>query len=374
MRMIAALMLSFAVAAAAAPQYLVYVGTYSGPKSQGIYAYRFDAASGKLDPLGLAAETPNPSFLAIHPNRRYLYAVNELSNFHGEHSGGVTSFAIDAKTGKLTQINQVSSRGSGPCHLSVDPTGKTVLVANYNAGSIVAYPIQSDGSLGEPSSFVQHHGSSVNKGRQLGPHAHFITTSADNRHAVVCDLGLDEILVYRFESGKLTDPQAAKVTPGAGPRHFAFSPSGSFGYAVTEMKPAVIAYAWNASTGGLKEIESLPTLPKDHPATKRDSGAEILVHPSGKFVYASTRGHDSIAVFAADAAKGGLTPVEIDPTGGKEPRSFGIDPEGKWLLAANQNSDTIVVFRIDPATGRLTPAGESVPVGSPVSIQFLPLE
>jgi 6-phosphogluconolactonase len=359
--------------AAAKGDYLVYVGTYTGPKSKGIYAYRFDAATGQLASLGLVAETVNPSFLAVDPSRRFLYAVNEVSSYQGANSGGVSAFAIDRKTGKLSFLNEVRSRGADPCHVSVDKTGKYVLVANYTGGSVAVFPVLEDGRLGEPSAFVQHTGSSVNPKRQEGPHAHSINTSPDNRFALAADLGLDELLVYRFDAtkGTLTPnrPGFAKVTPGAGPRHFVFSPNGKFVYVISEMGSIISAFSYDAAGGVLHALQSISTLPKDFKGENND--AEVQVYPTGKFLYGSNRGHDSIAVFAIDSAKGTLRPVEIVPTGGKEPRNFEIDPTGTYLFAANQNSDDIVVFRIDAKTGRLTPTDQVLKVGSPVCVIFV---
>jgi 6-phosphogluconolactonase len=354
-------------------EYIVYIGTYTGQKSKGIYAYRFDGATGRLVSLGLVAETTNPSFLAVHPNRRFLYAVNEIANYEGQKSGAVSAFALDPRTGKLTFLNQVSSRGADPCYLVVDKTGKHVLVANYSGGSVAAFPLRADGRLGEASALVQHAGGSVNPERQQGPHAHSINLSPDNRFVIAADLGLDQLLVYRFDSTKgllaANSPAFAKVNPGAGPRHFAFHPSGRFAYVINEMQSTVSAFAYDAAGGVLHALQTISTLPKDF-AGKNDT-AEVQVHPTGKFLYGSNRGHDSIAVFAIDAEKGTLTPVEYVATRGKTPRNFGIDPTGSFLFAANQDSDNIVVFRINPDSGRLTPTGQVVEVPSPVCVKFV---
>src|SRR5580704_7940891 len=369
--------------AAAAPaehhrKYLFYVGTYTeeGSKSKGIYAYRFDADTGEIAELGLAAETTNPSFVALHPNGRFLYAVNEVGNYKGPDSGGVSAFSIDRATGKLTFLNELPSRGADPCYITVDRTGKFVLVANYTGGSVIVYPILDDGRLGEASAFVQHTGHGPNAERQEGPHAHSIDLSPDNRFAFVDDLGLDELLVYEFDAakGSLTpnDPPFAKLDPGAGPRHFALRPDGKFAYVVTEIGRNVTVFSNDASSGKLQRVQALTTLPADF--TGRNDDAEIEVHPSGKFVYASNRGHDSIAVFAVDSGKGTLTTIEITSTGGKEPRSFEIDPTGTLLFAANQKSDNIVVLKIDEKTGKLTPTGQMLDVGSPVCVKFVALD
>ena len=359
--------------AAAKGEYFVYIGTYTGEKSKGIYAYRFQAATGEMTSVGLVAETANPSFLAVHPNRRFLYAVSEIANYEGQKSGAVSAFAIDPKNGKLTFLNKVASRGGGPCYVVVDKTGKSLLVANYGGGSVAALPVKEDGRLGEASAFVQHTGSGVNPKRQQGPHAHSINVSSDNRFAVAADLGLDQLLVYRFDpvKGSLAahDPAFAKVNPGAGPRHFTFHPSGRFAYVINEMQSTVTAFAYDAAGGVLSELQTISTLPQDFAGN--NSTAEVQVHPTGKFLYGSNRGHDSIAVFAIDPDKGTLTAAEHVPTQGKTPRNFGIDPTGSYLFAANQNSHNIVGFRIDAKTGRLTPTGQVVEVGSPVCVKFV---
>jgi len=355
---------------------LLYIGTYTGQYSKGIYGYRFDAGSGRLSPLGLVAETTNPSYLAIHPSRRFLFAVNEVDDLEGHKVGSVSAFAIDAKTGKLTLLNTVSSRGADPCYVAVDKTGKYLLAANYGGGNVAAFPVGDDGRLGEASAFIQHAGHGTNPERQEGPHAHSINLSPDNRFAVAADLGLDQLLVYRFDATKgslaANDPPFAKLHPGAGPRHFDFHPRGKFAYAICEMSSTVTAFAYDAAGGVLKELQTISTLPKDYSGSNDD--ADIHVHPSGKFLYGSNRGHDSIVVFAIDPAQGTLTPVEHVPTQGKTPRNFGIDPTGSYLFAANQNSDNIVVFRIDAKTGRLTPTGQTIEVPSPVCVKFVAAE
>ncbi|HTU40399.1 MAG TPA: lactonase family protein [Candidatus Aquilonibacter sp.] len=358
--------------------YYAYVGTYTqeGSDSKGIYVYRFDSSSQQLTPIGLAAQTINPSFLAVHPNQRFLYAVNEVSDYQGQKSGAVSAFSIDQATGKLSLLNQVASRGTDPCYITVDKTGKYVLVANYTSGSIAVFPIRADGGLGEASAFVQHNGHGTNPQRQEGPHAHSVDMSPDNRFAIVDDLGLDETFVYPFDSsnGTLDVNQAriAKADPGAGPRHFAFDPDGKFGYVLHEMGSTITAYRFDAARGALKPLQTISSIPKTF--TKLDESAEIEVAPSGKFLYASNRGHDSIAVFAIDPASGKLTLVEYVPTKGESPRSFEIAPGGKLLFAANEKSDNIVLFRIDPHSGRLMPTGKVLNISQPVCIKFARIE
>jgi len=362
--------------------YLVYVGTYTeeGSESKGIYGYWFDRDTGKFTSIGLAAQTTNPSFLAVDPTHRFLYAVNETRTYKGEKSGAVSAFAIDRATGKLTLLNQVASRGADPCYITVDKTGKYVLVANYTGGSVAVLPVLEDGRLGEASAFVQHTGHGTNPQRQEGPHAHSIDVSPDDRFAIVDDLGLDETLVYRFDSAKgsltLNDPllytTLAKADPGAGPRHFALHPNGRFAYVINEMGATVSVFGFDAADGVLRALQTISTLPKGFAGHNDD--AEIQVHPSGKFLYASNRGHDSIAVFAIDANQGTLTLVEYAPTKGQSPRNFEIAPGGTLLFAANEKSDNIVIFRIDPQTGRLTPTGKVLEVAQPVCVKFVPVE
>lgn len=342
--------------------WIAYVGAYTGPNNKGIHAYRFNDSSGKLADMGLAAETSNPSFLAVSPNARFLYAANE------ETAGRITAFSLGAN-GVLKLLNSVSSKGAGPCHVTLDHTGKWLFAANYNSGSVAAFPVHDDGSLGEAAAFVQHSGSSVNPQRQTEPHAHSVNISPDNRFLLVTDLGLDQILTYRLD---LTPSQPAfvKVAPGSGPRHMAFAPGGRFGYAVNEMLSTITVFQYDAETGSLKEIQTISTLPAGF--TGANGTAEIVVHSSGKFLYASNRGHDSIAIFRVDAAKGILTSSGWVSAGGGTPRNFAVDPIGKFLLVANQDSGNIVEFRIDRTTGALTPSGETVNLASPVCIVFIP--
>ncbi len=353
-----------------------YIGSYTNGGSKGIYLTELDLKAGTLKLIEVAAELENPSFVAITPNYKYLYAVGEVSNFGGKRTGVVTAFAIDPKSGKLTQLNQQSSQGAGPCHVSVDKTGKCVMLANYGAGSIASYAIGEDGKLGEAASAIQHVGSSVDKGRQEAPHAHSINVAPDNKFAFAADLGLDKILVYKLDpaTAKLTpnDPPHVAVKPGSGPRHFAFHPSGKFAFACEEMTSEVTAFAYDAAQGVLKELQTLSTLPADY-KEKGNSTAEVQVHPSGKFVYVSNRGHDSLAIFAIDEATGKLTAVGHQATGGKTPRNFGIDPTGQYIVACNQSTGTIQLFKIDPSTGKLTATGDKIEIPSPVCVKFCPV-
>ena len=358
--------------------YLAYVGTYTGPASKGIYAFQFDATTGKATTAKLVAETVNPSFLSIDPTHRFLYAVNEVDEYkvadsQEQKTGAVSAFAIDRKSGKLTLLNQVSSRGQAPCYVSLDKTGKYVLVANYDSGSVAAFPILPDGKLGDPSAVIQHNGHGPDQKRQEGPHAHEIELSADNRFAIAADLGLDELLVYHFDQSKGTleanDPPFAKGNPGAGPRHFVFTPDAKFLYVINEMGSNITGFSYDASAGTLRKMETVSTLPEGFKGT--NDTAEIAVSSDGRFLYGSNRGHDTIAVFAINPATGGLSYVESVSTGGKTPRNFQIDPTGNYLLAANQESNNVVIFKIDRKTGHLSPTGQVLEVPSPVCIKFV---
>ena len=354
---------------------LVYFGTYTGEKSKGIYVSRMNPTTGQLTPPELAVETTSPSFLAVHPTRNLLYSVNEVNALDGKPTGAVSAFSIDRATGKLTLLNQESSGGAGPAHLIVDKEGRNVLVANYGGGSVAVLPIQSDGKLKPASSFVQHTGSSVNPSRQKEPHAHSINVDAADHFAYVADLGLDKVLVYRFDSAKGTltanDPPFTTVKPGSGPRHFAIHPNGRYAYVINEMTCTVTAFRNDATRGTLNEIQTVSTLPEGTAMQASFSGSEVQVHPSGKFLYAANRGHNTIAVFTIDQASGQLTLVQNQLTLGNIPRGFGIDPTGAFLLAGNQRSDSVIVFRIDQNTGKLTPTGQKLDIGAPVSVKFV---
>jgi 6-phosphogluconolactonase len=358
---------------AAQQKYTFYVGTYTDHGSKGIYAYRFDSATGESTSLGLAAESTAPSFLAIASSGKFLYAVNEISQFNGQPTGAVSAFAIQPTTGKLMLLNQVASRGQGPAHIALDRGGKYALVSNYDSGNVAVFPVLQNGQLGEATAFVQHKGSSVNKERQEGPHAHAAVFSPDNRYVIVADLGLDQLLVYRFDAAAGTlgsDPQTVRSAAGAGPRHLMFDAAGRHLYVINEMQSTVVTYAYDGANGTLRELQILSALPKG--IARTSEAAEIEMHASGKFIFSSNRGDDSIAVFAVNAKDGTLTQVEIDSTGGKTPRNFALDPTGGWLLAANQDSDSIVVFRGDPSTGHLTRSGPELHVPSPVCVRFVP--
>jgi 6-phosphogluconolactonase len=298
-----------ALAADPPKELLAYFGTYTnGGKSKGIYCYKFDLASGKLTQLGVTEGIKNPSFVAIHPSGKFLYAVSEVNDADGKPAGAVTAFSLDRKTGQLKELNHQSSEGAGPCHVNVDKTGQCAVVANYGSGSVASLPIKPDGSLAKAASAIQHQGSSIVEKRQDGPHAHSLNFSPDNRFAFAADLGLDKLLIYKLDPAKATltpnDPAFAAAVAGGGPRHFAFHPSGRFAYVCNEIKSSVTGFSYDAAKGALTQIQTISTLPEE---TKGNSTAEIQVHPSGKFAYCSNRGHDSLAIFTIDGVRASRT-------------------------------------------------------------------
>ncbi|MEP6743515.1 MAG: lactonase family protein [bacterium] len=351
---------------------LFYVGTYTTGKSEGIYLYRLKLSSGELQHVATTSHVINPSFLALAPSRRYLYAVNEVGEFAGKKSGAVSAFAFDQRTGQLRLLNQQASLGSDPCYVEVDARGRFVLVANYTGGNVSVFPVQSDGTLGEATDMKQGQGASVNPERQEGPHAHYIALDPTNQFAYSCDLGTDKIMIFRFDQrlGKLLpgEPPWVQVKPGAGPRHLAFHPTGKYIFVLNELHSTVTAFTRDPVKGSLKELQTLTTLPKDF--TGPNTGAEIVVSADGRFLYCSNRGHDSIAIFAVNPRDGVLTSIGHEFTQGKTPRNVAIDPTGTFLLAANQKSDNIVVFRVDQRTGRLSSTNQRAEVPSPVCLKF----
>ncbi len=350
----------------------VYLGTYTHKTSQGIYRAELDLRAGRLELKGLAVALANPSFLAVHPSGRWMYAVGEMAQFQGKKQGAVSALAIQPD-GTLQLLNQQPSGGAGPCHLAVDPTGRYVVTANYGSGSVASLPIAEDGRLREPVSTIQHAGASIHPQRQQGPHAHSVNFDPTGKLVIAADLGLDKLLVYRLDltTGKLAPHQPAwvKVDPGAGPRHVAFHPTGRFAYVINELASTITAFTYQADAGRLEAVQTISTLPEGF--TGNNTTAEVQVHPSGRFLYGSNRGHDSLAIFAIDPATGKLTLKGHASTQGKTPRNFGIDPTGQYLVAANQDSDNVVLLRIDAQTGQLTPAGQQIQVSMPVCVKFL---
>jgi 6-phosphogluconolactonase len=357
-----------ASAPALAADFSAYVGTYTNTDSKGIYLYRFDAG-GRLTSLGLAAATSNPTFLIADAKQQHIYAVNE------DAQGAVSAFAIDPATGKLRLLNSVSSRGNGPCHLALDSSGRWLAVANYGSGSFAVLPVKEDGSIGESVAFVQHTGSGPNRDRQQGPHAHCVLFSPDNRFLLVADLGLDRVMVYRFDpangSVAANDPPFGSVPPGAGARHILFHPNGRYLYTVDEMQSAVTTFAWDAAHGALTAIQTMSSLPADFHGFS--TGAELAIGSAGTRLYASNRGNDTIALFAIDPQRFTLSAMEYAPVLGKTPRHFALDPTGKYLLAEGQDSGTIAVFKINPNSGQMSPAPHlMVDISKPVCIVFVP--
>lgn len=369
---IAGIVLLGVVTSVSAETIRVYVGTYTGPKSKGIYLIDLDSQTGKLSNLRLAAEVARPSFVAIHPTKKFLYAVSEVTE-GAKKTGAVTAFAINAD-GTLTKLNHQSSEGAGPCHLTVDKTGQAVLVANYGGGSVASLPIKDDGSLAPAASAIQHVGSSKNPNRQKEPHAHSINLDPANKFAFAADLGTDKVFIYKFDAktAKLVsnDPQAGDVEPGSGPRHFAFHPNGKTAYVINELANTITVFSYDADKGELKPVKTVSTLPADFSGTSYT--AEVVVHPTGKLLFGSNRGHNSIASFLI-AQDGTLTATHHQTANIKTPRNFAVDPTGKFLLVGNQDSDSIAVFRIDANDGKLTPVGKPFAVPVPICIRFIEL-
>jgi 6-phosphogluconolactonase len=358
---------------ASEPTGLIFVGTYTNDKgstSRGIYAFRWNADEGTLAPLGLGGATVNPSFLTLSPNRRYLYAVNEVDQYRGQSSGSVTSFAVSES--KLKAINTVSSGGGGPCKITVDSTGKAAFVANYDGGSATSFQVLRNGGLSRAVSHFQYSGHGADPQRQAAPHTHCTTVSPDNRYVLVNDLGLDRISVYHLDplTAALTpnDPPSYEALPGSGPRSFAFHPSGKWAYSLNEIANTVDVLAWDAERGALTRLQNISTLPEGFNGS--NTTATVAVDSSGRFVYASNRGDNSIAVFSIDDRDGKLKPVQHMDCGGKTPRHFALDPGNEWLLVANEDSSNIVVFARNTRSGLLTPTGREYPVSHPVCIVF----
>jgi 6-phosphogluconolactonase len=359
---------------------LVYVGTYTNATSKGIYVFRLQtenldvSQNITLVPLGLAAESTNPSFLELDLKRRFMFAVNEVDQFEGRPTGAVSAFSIDEATGKLRLLNQRPSMGTGPCHVVLDNGSRNLLVANYGSGSVAVLPVGGDGRLGAATDVVQHTGKSIDPVRQKGPHAHCVTLDSANRFAFVCDLGLDKVMTYRFdaEQGKLSpgEPAFTPLKAGAGPRHMVFRPDGRFAYVANELTSTITVFGYEPSTGVLKELQTVSTRPEYFEGA--NTAAEIGVHPSGKYLYVSNRGHNSVVLFSVDPDRGTLRYVEEQGTGGKTPRHFGIEPSAKHLAIGNQGSDTVLVCRIDEGNGRLKPSGVFAEAPSPACVKFLP--
>jgi 6-phosphogluconolactonase len=347
----------------------VYVGTYTSGKSEGIYICRLNMSTGELKHFKTVKNVKDPSYLTIDQKRRFLYAVNEVSQFEGRPSGALSSFSIESKTGDVSYLNQKASEGGSPCYVTLDRTGRFALLANYESGNVSVLPIKRDGSLGEAVSVVQHSGSSVNRERQQGPHAHCIVLDKANRYAFAVDLGIDKIMAYRFDSkkGSLINHASVEMKSGAGPRHLTFHPNGRYAYVINELDSTMTTFSYDSNRGVLRPRQTVSTLPAGY--SEANSCADLHVSPSGRFLYGSNRGHDSIVVYAINPRSGELALVEHVSTGGKTPRNFVIEPTGTFLLAANQKSDSVVTFRIDRQTGRLKPTGHASEIPTPVCLK-----
>ena len=366
------LMISAPVSRAAQNEFWVFIGTNTHPpsKSKGIYRYRLDAASGRITDEGLAAEIGDPGWQKISSGGRFLYTVATDQN---HRRSIVAAYRVDFRTGALAALNQEATNGEDSTHLDVDPSRSCAMVANYNSGDISVMPINPDGTVAAPTAVIRHTGSSVDPERQTHPYVHSCNIDPSGKFMLACDLGVDKIFIYRFDpasrSLSAADPPTVSVAPGAGPRHLSFHPNGKFAYLVTEMGGTVIAYSWDSEMGQLRPLQTVSTLPPTFRGFNKS--AEVRIHPNGKFLYASNRGPDDLAIFAVDPAGGTLKLVGFQPTGGKGPRDFAIDPTGNFLFAANQDSDSVTVFRIDSDTGMLTPTDLTMHVPVPICVTFL---
>jgi len=363
---------------------LVYVGTYTEPirfgtgqilegKGKGIYSFRFDPETGRLSPHGLTENVRNPSYLCFDEKRQYLYCVNEMKEWEGQFGGGVSAFRINGENGNLTYLNSKPTKGTDPCHLTVDRTGQFLFVANFASGSFIGYRIAADGSLGDEIAFVQHEGSSIDPRRQAGPHAHAVEFSLDGRFVYVPELGLDKVMIYRLDqsTGAVTPAAlpSVSVVPGAGPRQLVMHPKGGFAYLINELNSTMTAYGFDSETGALTELQTLSTLPDGFSGAS--SCAEVQITADGRFLYGSNRGHDSLAIYAVDAETGALTPTGHESTQGRIPRNFVVDPTGRFLVAANQDTDNLVPFRINASSGALESVGQSVEAPTPICVKFV---
>jgi 6-phosphogluconolactonase len=369
---VVAILIFFFTSKLSAKDFFVYFGTYTNQLSQGIYVSRLDVKTGKLSAPELAAEAPNPCFINLSPDEKFLYSANSVK-FNGENVGSVSAFAIDKTSGKLTLLNQKSSGGNGPCHISVDASGKILFVANYGGGNVKSISLNKDGSLGDDRNFFQFYGHGANTNRQTSPHAHFMIADPSNRFALACDLGTDKIMIYKLADGKLTPAEIpfASVPPGSGSRHLAFSRNGKFIYVINEMGCTISTFAWDSKNGKMDLRETISALPPGVNAEKNFTAAEILVSPNGKFVYATIRGHDSVSVFATTKS-GQLKFLQNVSADGKIPRGLGIDPTGRWLIVTNQKTDNAVEFAIDKKSGKLSTPMQELKIGSPVDVKFVP--
>lgn len=349
----------------------LYIGTYTSGKSEGIYVYRMDRNTGALTRFS-SIKSVNPSFLTIDRSKRYLYAVNEIGEYAGKKSGGVSAFAIDSVNGNLRLLNEQATQGADPCYVSIDNKKSALLVANYTGGSVTVLPVRTDGTVGMATDVKQHEGSGP-KEQQKGPHAHCVILDRNERYALASDLGIDKVMIYRFDRAtrKLTPANQpfAELAAGAGPRHLTFHPSSKYLYVISELDSTMTSFKYNELNGTLTLIETVSTLPSDFTGTSYC--ADVHVSASGRFLYGSNRGQNSIVVFEIDPGTGKLKLIEHVSTGGDWPRNFTIDPTGRFLLVANQRSENVVIFSIDVSTGRLQPTGHNEQIPAPVCLKFL---
>jgi 6-phosphogluconolactonase len=347
-----------------AQKHFLLVGTYTQKGSEGVYIYRFDAKQGTLEAVNVAKSLVNPSFLAVSPNQKFVYVVEETAN------GKINAFQLNEETGQLTLLNSQKVSGDYPCHVAVDKTGKWVLAGNYGSGNFSIFPVQADGSLGSASQTVQHEGKSINTNRQEAPHVHSINIGKNNQDVFVLDLGIDKIMAYQLDSktGKIASakPPFVEIKAGAGPRHFAFHPKKEYAYAILELTSEIATFSYKAST--LVPLQTISTLPTDYKA--ENSCADIHISPDGKFLYGSNRGHNSIALYSIHPKTGKLSLVQHQPVMGEMPRNFAIDPSGNFVLVANQKSDNLTIFKRDKKTGILTYTGKEIKVSMPVCLKF----
>lgn len=351
-------------------KHLLLVGSYAPKDKPGIYAFTFDSATGEMVSQGAFTGITNPSFLTVHPNNKWLYAVSETGQDSDGIEGSVWSFSIQHEPMKLQPINQHSTNGDWPCHVQIDVSGRWLIASNYGTGNAALFPILSNGALGEMKAFVQHEGYGPNISRQEGPHAHSATFTPDNRYVIVADLGIDQLVIYKFDAdnGALLRHGETQTLPGAGPRHLAFHPNGQHVLVANELDSSVSVYAYDARPGTLHAEQTISTLPSDAP---ENTAADIHFLPSGQHVYVSNRGHDSLAIFAVDEDPERLTAVTYQATYGKTPRNFAIDPSGAFLLTANQDTNNIVTFRINQTTGHLNYVGQKSDIPKPVCLKMV---
>ncbi|MGO9641750.1 MAG: lactonase family protein [Candidatus Acidiferrales bacterium] len=370
-----AIVVTIAISPAAAKEMWVFFGTHVDQPGHGFFVARFDTRTGALTKPEFLLQAAAPAFFVIDPDGKHLYTANSLETYNGQPTGLVSAYKVDPVTARLTLLNQQPSGGADPSYVSLDKTGRYLFVANYNGATIAAFALNPDGSIGNRTAFIQHTGKGVNPTRQTQAHPHSIRVDPTNHFAFVPDLGLDKIFVYRFDArdGSLTpnDPPFASVAPGSGPRHLDFDPAGRFAYVLNEMASKVTVFAWDSTHGVLTEVQTISSLPAGFTGTS--AAAEIRVHPTGRFLYCTNRGDNSIAVFAVDAASGRLSLIEHVSTQGKMPRNFEFDPTGHWLLVSNHDSDNALVFKIHLATGKLTPQGTPVSLPLPFCERFLPV-